>query len=256
MALKFIKSLFSSPSPAPKEANKPQLPSEEKLRPHKRRAWKPIVAPGDGSPGASKFSGSVLVPAGARWPTCPNCGNPLQLFVQLNAADFPEAAPWPWPRGLLQLFYCTNGDPLCEVDCEAYFPFSRSTLLRVLDLGTPTEVAALPAANFASLRITGWTEIDDLPHPEESASRAFNESELDAICEAGYPRAGDKLLGWPAWVQGVEYPNCPTCRKPMEYLFQIDSEDNVPHMFGDVGCGHISFCGEHPNVLAFAWACS
>ena len=37
---------------------------------------------------------------------------------------------------------------------------------------------------------------------------------------------------------------------------QLDSNDNVPHMFGDVGCGHIMQCPDHPDVLTFAWACS
>lgn len=39
-------------------------------------------------------------------------------------------------------------------------------------------------------------------------------------------------------------------------LFQIDSEDNIPYMFGDTGCGHITYCEKHPRVLAFGWACS
>jgi hypothetical protein len=56
-------------------------------------------------------------------------------------------------------------------------------------------------------------------------------------------------------VQRVEYPNWPTCDARMGLVLQIDSEDNVPHMFGDVGCGHITQCPNHPEVLAFGWAC-
>jgi len=33
---------------------------------------------------------------------------------------------------------------------------------------------------------------------------------------------GDKLLGWPSWVQGVEYPRCPRCNQQMSFVFQID----------------------------------
>ena len=66
----------------------------------------------------------------------------------------------------------------------------------------------------------------------------------------------DKVNGWPYWVQNVEYPICPKCGTEMIYLFQIDSEDNVPFMFGDVCCGHITQCPKHPDILAFAWACS
>jgi hypothetical protein len=42
----------------------------------------------------------------------------------------------------------------------------------------------------------------------------------------------------------------------MHLLFQIDSEDNLPYMFGDAGCGHITQCPKHPHRLAFGWACS
>ena len=39
-------------------------------------------------------------------------------------------------------------------------------------------------------------------------------------------------------------------------IFQLDSEDHVPFMFGDVGTGHITQCPEHLEVVAFGWACS
>jgi hypothetical protein len=42
----------------------------------------------------------------------------------------------------------------------------------------------------------------------------------------------------------------------VKHVFQVDSEDNVPFMFGDVGCGHITRCPDHKQVVAFGWACS
>jgi uncharacterized protein YwqG len=51
----------------------------------------------------------------------------------------------------------------------------------------------------------------------------------------GVAAAGDKLGGWPNWMQGVDYPQCTKCNKSLVYLFQIDSEDNLPDMFGDSG---------------------
>jgi hypothetical protein len=38
-------------------------------------------------------------------------------------------------------------------------------------------------------------------------------------------------------------------------VFQVVLEDNVPSMFGDVGCGHVTQCPEHMEVVAFGWAC-
>lgn len=78
--------------------------------------------------------------------------------------------------------------------------------------------------------------------------------ELEPYVEKYCTREKDKLLGWPAWIQGIEYPVCPHCKNKMTYVFQIDSNDNLPYMFGDVGCGHITYCA-CKRVVAFAWAC-
>jgi hypothetical protein len=42
----------------------------------------------------------------------------------------------------------------------------------------------------------------------------------------------------------------------MTYLFQLDSRDQLPYSFGDMGCGHIFRCANHPDLLAFTWECS
>ena len=68
-------------------------------------------------------------------------------------------------------------------------------------------------------------------------------------------KQGEKLLGWPAWVQGVEYPNCQVCNKEMSFIFQVDSSRNFDYDFGDCGCGHITQCKEHKDQLTFGWAC-
>jgi uncharacterized protein YjbI with pentapeptide repeats/uncharacterized protein YwqG len=68
---------------------------------------------------------------------------------------------------------------------------------------------------------------------------------------------GDKLAGWPHWVQSIEYPNCPVCSKLMDRLvFEFASDDNVPFLWGDVGVGYILQCPDHVEQLAFLWQCS
>jgi uncharacterized protein YwqG len=56
-------------------------------------------------------------------------------------------------------------------------------------------------------------------------------------------------------LQGVAYPNCPRCNTRMQFLFQIDSEQNIPYMFGDCGVCHLTICPTHRDVLAFGWSC-
>lgn len=228
---------------------------------HKRTTWVPTVEERDGDLSASKFGGQPWLAADEDWPVCPNCELPMQHFVQLDLATLPAAEQARLgDSGMIQLFYCTSDDPLCEVDCEAYFPFADSVVARFLpDTSGPSRSDAQgPAERHPPILITGWEAKVDLPNWEEleySLGVEMDDEEGDEYVELEVPVYGDKLGGWPAWVQGVEYPNCPECEAEMELVFQIDSEDNVPHMFGDVGTGHLTRCPNHPHVLAFAWAC-
>lgn len=222
-----------------------------------RTAYKPIVEPGDGTPTDSKFSGTPWLAEHEKWPTCPNCDNSMQLFVQLNLATLPEEHREKHGTGLLQMFYCTNEDPMCECDCEAYAPFSKSVVTRIVQpngAGAAVPPDGRPEAPFPAKRIVGWNPMEDYPNGEELdaiGGRLSDEEESDYE----WPKQEDKLGGWPSWVQNMEYPSCRKCGKQMELVFQIDSEDNLPYMFGDVGCGHITQCPVHPDELAFGWAC-
>ena len=42
----------------------------------------------------------------------------------------------------------------------------------------------------------------------------------------------------------------------MRYIFQVDSNHQIPFRFGDLGIGHITQCENHKEELTFAWACS
>ena len=229
------------------------------IAPFKRTAWKPIVEDGDGAPYASKFSGLPWLTASEDWPPCGNCGKPAQLFIQLNLDLLPEPLRNEFGRGLLQMFYCTSADPACDVDCEGWSPFSRCVTARVVQpQGDPRVVEASSLVNaFPPKLITGWQELDDYPTWAEGEGLAveLEDSEWKALNGQGFARDGDKLAGWPAWQQGVEYPACPICSEEMRLVFQLDSEDNLPFMFGDVGCGHITQCKTHKDQVAFGWAC-
>lgn len=224
---------------------------------YRRTAYVPVVEQGEGEAAASKFAGSPYLAPGEAWPACGNCGRPMQPFVQLAGDSLPpEAHTRIAPGELFQLFYCTREDPQCEVDCDAWAPRAKSTLLRLV---TPVESPGGPPAPegmFPAARIVGWTAEDDFPNYEELGILGVKlpDVESDTLAEA-YPHFGEKLLGWPAWVQGVEYPECRVCGRRMELLFQVDSEKNLPFMFGDVGVAHATQCPEHRTELAFGWAC-
>lgn len=244
----------------------------------RRMAWKPVVEEGDGPGAASKFGGVPWTQWDAPWPHCGWCNHPLPLFLQLDLDRLPEAMGGAFGSGLLQLFYCMREE--CQ-GSGGWDPFDH-TLGRVRVIRPRNEWAASPPATAHQLpakRIVRWDPIDDLPSPEESEECGFTSSydfddglvrfecpevDLDvqipidqvAVEELVESQTGDKLGGWPAWGQGVEYPYCPRCGRRMILVFQLDSEDNIPFMFGDAGCGHITQCPEHKDVVAFGWACS
>ena len=235
------------------------------LRSFKRQAWLPLTSESDGDLVASKFSGRPWLSQTENWPECPNCGKPMQLFVQLNLEELPVALDQQFGRGLLQFFYCTNNDPLCEVDMAAWEPFSQSTLVRIIEPLSPKETVVVPSEledYFPARLITGWQVSEDYPSWDESQELGVKLGPVEEVREwerltdeAGVPLAGDKLAGWPYWVQNIEYPHCPVCNEKMRLVFQVDSNGHLPFMFGDVGCGHITQCKTHLEQVAFGWAC-
>lgn len=230
----------------------------DRLAQFRRSAWIPETVDGEGAADASRFAGRPAVRAGEAWPRCGNCGLPMQLFLQLNARDLPPEPARRLGGGILQLFYCTNYDLECDVSCEAWAPNSKASLARLVPAGEPV---VFPAETLDGMyppkRIVRWAETADYPNSEEleDLGVALKDQEYDLWADGDFPLAGEKLLGWPYWVQGIEYPECPECGRRMEMLFQIDSEGHLPFMFGDSGVGHVTQCPEHRDRLAFGWAC-
>ena len=242
---------------------------------HARRAWKPVL--GTNANARSHFGGDPILADGEQWPMCGACGAAMLLFLQLDVATLPEGHPVRG-SGLLQLFCCADG-----IDCETWSAFSKGHLVRLqASSGSRVMCPAIDpqlTQSFPCRSIDAWEPVVDMPNPQEHEAlgiayeRDFNAKTVVATCAAinvavgplsqdlgiqyaiGESASYDKLGGWPSWIQGVEYPSCKICQQRMELVLQLDSEDSVPHMFGDMGRGHTTQCLAHPEVLAFAWAC-
>lgn len=252
----------------------------EKLQPwraqHARRAWMPMTVDEDGSRVTSKFSGVPWIGTNEPWPSCCGCHSLMPFFLQLNISELPEPARAGLGSGLIQLFYC--------IDCDGgWEPFSEVSLVRMVPeaLLSEAKMQLDREPEFPARRIEAWEEIVDYPHPEEHedlglsydydfhakptririecqdpAFVADGITDVELAEKISLSEAGDKLGGWPNWIQSVEYPLCPLCKQKMRFVFQVDSECNLPFMFGDLGTGHITQCPTHVDTLAFGWACS
>lgn len=242
---------------------------------HQRTAWQPEVGGDDPAPTGSAFSGLPLLLPGEEWPTCKSCSSPMELMLQLDLQSLPTDR---FGTDTLQLFYCV-ADEMCD---GGWVAFSDQVSLCRTIASQDARSASTNRNRFPAKSILGWTEIEDLPSPAEHERLGlkfdyhFNDvpfqpmefwcPELDLhfvgskflkhLEENVAPADGDKLGGWPLWIQGIEYPTCPECGTEMSLLMQIGSEDNVPFMFGDCGVGHITQCPHHKHVVAFGWACT
>jgi hypothetical protein len=247
-----------------------------------RRAFKPITADGRGAPDGSRFNGEPFVSKGEEWPSCSICRKAMPLFLQLDLDDLPGELAGRFGTGLMQLLYCID----CDVETDAWEPFRHdSKLVRVIPKGPEGTVAHARPHGFSAIpkTIVSWTGFDECPDYAEAEPEGLSiewrgsgssirlqapelgidsgwvegpgqEEEVGDLIFNTAP--GDKLGGWPKWIQGVEYPSCPICNAQMRLVFQIDSNDHIPHMFGDAGCGHITQCATHKDVVTFGWACS
>lgn len=257
----------------------------EKLRPwfekHKRNAWKPLVREGEGSLTTSKFAGTPWLEKNESWPRCLNCKQPIQFLLQLNLGELPKGINY--GKGLLQLFYCNNQNPNCSIDCEAWMPFAKSTIARIVQPEGRAKNIQVPRflKPFPAKTIYDWQILDDYPYGEDydelglEISHDFNlhnpkpssvknketkQTLIEAMnAEAIYERfpcfLGDKLAGWPRWAQGNETPNCPHCRRKMGLVFQLYWKGNLPDGGFDAdGIGHVMQCPVHKEEVSFGWA--
>jgi hypothetical protein len=179
----------------------------------------------------------------------------MPLIAQIDLASQP--APVIAGAGLMQLFYCTrerDGLP-CDVELEGWAAFSKAHVTRLVPagLGGAPGQADTP---FEPKRVIDWgPPVQDYPDWQELDALGVDPGEPSDEIEP-FPIAGEKLGGWPHWVQGIEYPSCPQCDAQMEAVLQVDSEQTLPTMWGDMGIGHVTQCPNHAEVLTFAWACS
>lgn len=238
-----------------------------------RLAWRPLVIDGEHSDIISQFGGAPWLPHGEQWPICGICQTALTFFLQLDLGQLPADLDRRFGDGLLQLFYCT--------ECNQMEPFSKAHLARIIAPTGVTRASLPPDAieDFPPKAIVGWEEFIELPQPWEFetlglrytyeypadviriecpevgliAERPADQGIADEIASAA---DGDKLAGWPRWRQYDDYPACPQCGAQMQLLFQLDSEDHLPVVLGDLGTGYLTQCPQHTAIPAFSWDCS
>jgi len=229
-----------------------------------RPAFLPETALGDGGALDSKVGGTPWLPAGEAWPGCPGCSQPMQLMVQLNLETLASGALGSSGGGLLQVFYCTSTDPLCEMDTDAGLPGpGRSKLVRVVHpsgAGAAVRAPAFPglSGTLASRRIVGLKSIQDFPDFNELTGGLIALLKGSGVNPPDYantmPFDGDKLGGFPRWTRMPAYPRCPSCQQEMsELVVQLASGGVVGWQWGDRALAYVLRCPDHPERVELVW---
>ena len=203
----------------------------------------------------SHYGGAPLLKVNEEWPTCGCCGQRMPLFLQLLASDWPDEEDCPF-EGVLQVFICTTS-PSSDPCCETHLPFSSAHLVRLLNDPSTLSVAILDMDYcFLKVCIEGWTKASSYPSWSEYDDRfkeIWHNDKMSDMYDNLDQAAGDRLLGWPDWVQNTSYPKCQVCGSKLNYILTLNSDDSVPFMFGDGGVGNVFYCPKHPDVLTFSW---
>lgn len=200
----------------------------------------------------SKVGGQPYLPKNAVWPCAPD-GKELFFLAQINFAEVPQLAPFP-TSGIVQFFI--NDDDLYGMDFD---DGENPDTFRVLFHADVVENESMLQTSFPMLR-----DYDELlpHHPDETYPlkfqldegvvpvtdyqfyqhfggdffRQFGEQEWDVTDEFGKAvrPEGHRIGGYAYFTQ--DDPRRP--EDPMLLLLQLDSDEKMDLMWGDMGVGH------------------
>lgn len=221
----------------------------------------------------SKVGGAPYMPKGQIWPCAPD-GRELFFLAQINLADAPRLEPLP-EKGIIQFFI--YDDDLYGMDFD---DGENPDTFRVIYHPDPVKDEAQLRKDFPIMR-----DFDELPHhPDECYPLTFSLSEevvpitdyrfyqhfgADFFRQFGENEwtiqedFGKKVRADGHKMGGYAYFTQDDPRRtddPMFLLFQIDSDERMDLMWGDMGVGHFFIRekdlknGDFSKVL-YDWDC-
>lgn len=205
----------------------------------------------DAAPWTSKVGGLPYWPQTQEWPRNPE-GAPLYFLAQINFAEMPALSPFP-TKGIVQFFI--NDDDLYGMDFDdgevqdtfrvVFHPEPRHSLEGLLTR-TPTqaEYELLPHHPETSYPLTFSLAEEVAPATDAYFSTVFGAGFFAQFGEqewSVYEDFGKKVRSDGHKIGGYAYftqddPRLP--EDPMLLLFQLDSDEGMDLMWGDMGVGH------------------
>jgi ankyrin repeat protein len=210
------------------------------LKKDKRKAYYPIFEDIELRLCESRFGGQPWVQD--EYPRPQSDGKVLPLVLQLNLNEHPHKKER--RNKLLQVFYNKNawGDGRGVVRC--------------IPLEGEGRVEEGPA--FPVLNISGWSKAkSDFPSINTDSARIKQTLSEEQIAMLRFLNvSGDKLGGWPDWVQDSNYPICSQCQGlQSQLIFQLEGGRTLPVDWGDAGIAYLLCCPKHPSEMSFITQC-
>lgn len=201
-----------------------------------------IHAPDQGGDVTSEtaFGGQPCAPQGQlQWPTCSSCEGNMQFLGQLR----PDRS-----ENLLLLFMCQNEPGACD-EWDA-------------DSGGNKVVSVAAAA----LRRVHPPEPGEVLRTTQYGSRMVEDAESDYdLARTAWAKEHDvsprevlgQLGGTPSWLQADETPSCDFCKKPMEFVAQLEEGPDwkTEMNFGGGGCAYVFRCACHAESAKLLSQC-
>ena len=224
----------------------------------------------------SKIGGLPYWPKDRPYPVNP-AGNPLFFLAQLNFAEIPALPEFP-SSGILQFFILNDdlyGMNMDQLDDNQNFrvvyhaePLLTEDLLEQAFPFWPQHWEDTPIPGEASFALDFTVDEEWLGPPDYLFDEVYPEAFLEALgeeqeeamdffYELGSKSSGHKIGGYAFFTQ------CDPRKleTPMQLLFQLDSDNDIDSMWGDMGIGNFFILPEDLKTLRFDrvlfhWDCS
>ena len=200
----------------------------KKLKPYARDSFKPRTRSGAGEPRGSRFGGDPWLAQGESWPMHGEV--PAQFLFQIDLEQLPTDVG----RGLLRVFLRPEG---------GFRPDDTTCLHTTADEGAVVAGSEpLPAR-----RITGFNKPkSDLPGEEARGLVTLDPAEVEHL--RSMAAAGDKVGGWPHWIQDEEYP-----KGFGRFVLQVDTGGALAFSYADSGIGVLLQHDDDPTRFRMVW---
>lgn len=212
-------------------------------------------APHNADSALSKQGGTAFMYVDDEWPTCSCCSKSMVLLLQIMPEDQPEPLKGISNNEIFQVFlcrFCEPGATPSEADRMPYL-----VRYRIADEDVKRAIKSVPGElPGRSLLLNKVESFEDYPGAPERPLLGvdLNEEQSWLMAQAGYPKIGDKLFGWPRWMHNIGWHKCSECDELLTPLLQLQPSACLDLDWGlKSGLFYFSVCANHRYQYQGLW---